>query len=118
MVDEIERIDLMSKWIVSEQSISDENGQQIIEASEWYMREELQKICDEHNYLEKLNSGMFSLQEIVARNLVAWDTSKDKKEGLLPEVYLHTKGLYKALTGEEYSFYKTCKKYHIGAEYS
>ena len=26
--------------------------------------------------------------EIIARNLVAWDTSKDKKQGLLPEVYL------------------------------
>lgn len=25
---------------------------------------------------------------LIARNLVAWDTSKDKREGLLPEVYL------------------------------
>ncbi len=39
----------MSKWNVSEQSIYDENSQLIIEASEWYMRENLQKICDEHN---------------------------------------------------------------------
>ena len=30
----------------------------------------------------------YSIEEIVARNIIAWETSKDKKEGLLPEVYL------------------------------
>ncbi len=39
----------MNKWSVLEKSINDESGQQIIEASEWYMRGDLQKICDEHN---------------------------------------------------------------------
>lgn len=39
----------MSKWSISEKSIYDENGQQIIESSEWYMRGKLQEICDEHN---------------------------------------------------------------------
>jgi hypothetical protein len=44
----------MNKWHVSEQAIYDENGNQIIEASEWYMREQLQKICDEHNNVQDL----------------------------------------------------------------
>lgn len=39
----------MSKWHVSEQSIYDENSQQVIEATEWYMREQLENICSEHN---------------------------------------------------------------------
>ena len=51
--------------------------------------------------------------ETIARNLVAWDTSKDKKQGLLPEVYLSNQRLYKQLTGEEYNFYKVCKKYRL-----
>jgi hypothetical protein len=47
------------RWHVSEQSIYDENGEQIIEASEWYMRADLQKICNEHNsYLEKTNKSL------------------------------------------------------------
>jgi hypothetical protein len=46
----------MSKWTVSEQSIYDENGQQIIEASEWYTRKKLQMICDEHNELETIKN--------------------------------------------------------------
>lgn len=56
--------------------------------------------------------------EIVARNLVAWDTSKDKKLGLLPEVYLFNKALYKELNGEEYRFTNACKKFCIGDDWS
>lgn len=56
--------------------------------------------------------------EIIARNLVAWDTSKDKSQGLLPEVYLTNKWLYKELTGEEYEFGKACKKFCIGDGWS
>lgn len=41
---------------------------------------------------------------IVARNLIAWDTSKDKTDGLLPEVYLTNLHWYKKLTGKEYTF--------------
>ena len=41
---------------------------------------------------------------IVARNLIAWDTSKDKTDGLLPEVYLSNLHWYKRLTGKEYTF--------------
>ena len=52
--------------------------------------------------------------ETIARNCIAWDTSKDKREGLLPEVAVFTnRSLYKKLTGEEYNFSKVCKKYHI-----
>ncbi|OZV10772.1 hypothetical protein CIW83_18305 [Tissierella sp. P1] len=53
------------------------------------------------------------IAEIIARNLTAWDTSKDKKEGLLPEVYLRNKGVYKELTGEEYIFSRAVKKFNI-----
>lgn len=50
----------------------------------------------------------------IARNCVAWDTSKDKTEGLLPEVCLTNEWLYKQFTGEEYNFSKACKKFNIG----
>jgi hypothetical protein len=50
----------------------------------------------------------------IARNLVAWDTSKDKSQGLLPEVYLTNQCLYKKLTGVEYSFIDACKRFNIG----
>jgi hypothetical protein len=53
------------------------------------------------------------LTRTIARNLVAWDTSKDKREGLLPEVYLTNKYLYKILTGEEYFQHKAVKKFNI-----
>ncbi len=49
--------------------------------------------------------------EIVERNLIAWDTSKDKKEGMLPEIYLRNKSFYKELTGKEYNFLEVSKRY-------
>lgn len=52
--------------------------------------------------------------KLVARNLVAWDTSKDKREGLLPEVYLKNKQVYHELTREEYVQHRAMKKFHIG----
>lgn len=54
-----------------------------------------------------------ALTEIIARNLTAWETSKDKRLGLLPEVYLSDKVWYKKLTGEEFSFSKAVKKFNI-----
>lgn len=57
------------------------------------------------------------LAEAIARNLTAWDTSRDKKESLLPEVYLTNRWLYKQITGEEYNFTKACEKFHIGPEW-
>lgn len=40
----------MSRWYVSEQSIYDEDTcEEIVEASDWYMKSNLRKICDEHN---------------------------------------------------------------------
>lgn len=68
----------MSKWNVSEQSIYDENGQLIIEASEWYMREDLQKICDEHNANEmfkgniKLSEKVKNLLQTNKKDLAKW----------------------------------------------
>lgn len=67
--------------------------------------------------LEKEKEELLDLKkritEIIARNLTAWDTSKDKKVGLLPEVYLSDKYMYKELTGEEYNFSKAIKKFNI-----
>ncbi len=52
--------------------------------------------------------------ETIARNMIAWETSKDKKEGLLPEVAVFSNPyLYEKLTGEKFDFYKVCRKYHI-----
>lgn len=56
----------MSKWYVSEQSIFNENGQQIIEASEWYMHKDLQKICDEHNYLQTIEGSIKPTDDIIS----------------------------------------------------
>lgn len=53
------------------------------------------------------------LTKVIARNLVAWDTSKDKREGMLPEVYLTNKVYYEKLTGEEYFMHKAIKKFDL-----
>lgn len=58
------------------------------------------------------------LARTIARNLVAWDSSKDKELSLLPEVYLTNRWLYKQITGEEYNFKRACEKFHIGPEWS
>ncbi len=68
--------------------------------------------------IEKLEKKNKQFAEVIARNLIAWDTSKDKREGLLPEVYLTNKYLYKQLTGEEYYKERAMKKFHIGDDYS
>lgn len=46
----------MSQWYVFEQDIYDENGRQIIRASEWNMCKALEDICKEHNTLEQLKA--------------------------------------------------------------
>jgi len=69
-----------------------------------------------HELLEKIEKLEYMKQDLtktIARNLVAWDTSKDKREGLLPEVYLTNKWLYKQLTGEEYYKDRAIKKFNI-----
>lgn len=68
--------------------------------------------------LDGMNEALKDIQGLdiertIARNLTAWDTSKDKEIGLLPEVYLTNKGLYEKLTGQKYIFHEACKKYHI-----
>lgn len=66
-------------------------------------------------YEEKL--GEVTLEEIIetiARNCVAWDTSKDKREGLLPEVAVFKNPyLYKKLTGERYNKFDAIKRFNI-----
>ena len=52
------------------------------------------------------------LIETLARNLVAWENSKDKSDGLLPEIYLDNKCVYEELTGEEFSLRRAMKKYY------
>lgn len=60
-----------------------------------------------------MKKDLDNLAEVIARNLTAWDTSKDKTQGLLPEIYLKNKYWYKKLTGEEYVFHKAIKKFNI-----
>lgn len=62
---------------------------------------------------QNMKQQVEDLTKVIARNLVAWDTSKDKREGLLPEVYLTNKYWYKQLTGEEYFKHKAVKKFNI-----
>lgn len=66
-------------------------------------------------YEEKLGEATIKeVIETIVRNCVAWDTSKDKREGLLPEVAVfRNPSLYKKLTGEEYSLHKAKKKFNI-----
>lgn len=45
--------------------------------------------------------GGITFEEVLARNIAAWETSKDKREGLLPEVYLTDRCLFRKLTGLE-----------------
>ena len=40
----------------------------------------------------------YTIEEIIARNIMAWETSKDKTDGMLPEVYLTDKVFFKSLT--------------------
>ena len=80
----------------------DENGEEFETVdNSWDWKEDTNEL--NHNELSRL----------VARNLVAWDTSKDKREGLLPEVYLLNKYWYKKLIGEEYYQHKAAKKFYI-----
>lgn len=67
-------------------------------------------------YEEKLgNTTVEEITETIARNCVAWDTSKDKREGLLPEVaYFKNPSLYEKLTGEKYNKCTAMKKFLIG----
>lgn len=63
--------------------------------------------------IKRFETQQKAIMRIIARNLVAWDTSKDKKQGLLPEIYLTNKFWYKELTGEEYFKHKAVKKFNI-----
>lgn len=52
--------------------------------------------------------------ETIARNCTAWDTSKDKKEGLLPEVTITNEHLYEIFTSKKYNFHEACRLFNIG----
>ncbi|WP_289136305.1 hypothetical protein [uncultured Brevibacillus sp.] len=67
--------------------------------------------CDAADALVKLVQN--DTAKLIARNLVAWDTSKDKREGLLPEVYLSNRVWYERLTGEAYYQHKAIKRFGI-----
>lgn len=66
-------------------------------------------------YEEKLRDATVEeIAETIARNCVAWDTSKDKREGLLPEVAVFNNPyLYEKLTGEKYNQFDAIKKFNI-----
>jgi ASC-1-like (ASCH) protein len=58
----------------------------------------------------KIKATGYSLEEVISRNIVAWETSKDKSQGLLPEVYITDKILFTSLTGLE-AAWKNLNKY-------
>ncbi len=66
------------------------------------------------NTVRALADTSKELAEAVVRNLIAWDNSKDKEQGLLPEVYLTNRYLYKQLTGVEYNYIDACTRFKIG----
>lgn len=70
----------------------------------------LQEMILENDEFKKKLENYKGIIEIIARNILAWDTSKDKTQGLLPEVYLSNKHLFTKLTGEE-PYYKNLIKY-------
>lgn len=67
------------KWHVSEACIYDENGEQIVDTSEWYMRSDLQLICNEHNAYEDLQQENELLGEL-------HQTAEETSERLICEV--------------------------------
>ena len=92
---------------------------------------EIKNTCGGHNAVGELYANKDIAEQLIkqinlydelartiARNLTAWDTSRDRKESLLPEVYLTNRWLYKQITGEEYNFTKACEKFQIGPEWS
>jgi hypothetical protein len=85
-------------------------GNNTVVAELYANKEDAQQLIKQINLYDELATT-------IARNLVAWDTSRDKKESLLPEVYLTNRWLYKQITGEEYDFKKACEKFHIGPEW-
>lgn len=89
-----------------EDEIVRETAQMAINA----LQKQQEQIEIQERVLDDLNK---ETAKLIARNLVAWDNSKDKSEGLLPGVYLKNKLVYKELTGEEYIQYKAIKKYYI-----
>lgn len=92
-----------------------EKGEIIIEA--YGNKDGISKICEtELLRLAKLGKQFekLNITETIARNCTAWDTSKDRTSGILPEVYWTNRYLYEKLVGEDYNFSKACKKFHIG----
>ena len=53
---------------------------------------------------KELLATVKELTIIIARNLIAWNTSKDKTDGLLPEVYMSNLHWYRKVTGVDYSY--------------
>jgi hypothetical protein len=46
---------------------------------------------EKENDIESLKNEKFELIKLIERNQLAWNYSKDKSDGLLPEVYLSNK---------------------------
>ncbi|WP_339063583.1 hypothetical protein [Tepidibacillus marianensis] len=72
-----------------------------------------EKVVEERQWLIEQAEIVEKLTEIIARNLTAWDTSKDNSQGLLPEVYWSNRVWYERLTGQEYVFINAVKKFNI-----
>jgi hypothetical protein len=57
-----------------EKGIYDEYGQLIIEASEWYMRDRLQEICNEHN--KPFNTPTNNIGEFIKEQFIKIEDSR------------------------------------------
>ena len=92
--------------------------EEVIEKDKFGCKECKEEHIELHDWLLELRElrkiNMPEITRTIARNCVAWDTSKDKKEGLLPEVTITNEYLYEALTGKKYNFYEACRLFNIG----
>ena len=80
-----------------------------------YLKDENQTINGAAKHLLDLKNDYKELSaEILARNLVAWENSKDKEEGMLPEVYFKNKVAYEKITRKEFNERDAIEKYYKG----
>lgn len=81
----------------------------------FFYQEKLEKENEElKQEVEKAKRMKKDFLETLARNIAAWQTSKDKKEGLLPEVYLHDTYLFEKMTGLNPNVWSNLQKHAPG----
>lgn len=87
------------KWGIVEMNSQNESEKIYAVANKLLDYEETGLTPDEVHELKAYKR--LNIVKLIARNLLAWETSKDKSQGLLPEVYLTNKHVFEELTGED-----------------